>query len=460
MKLRIHSINTLTIFYFVIASSAIAQNRISLLRYNDDFSALKKDTLKKGLEHLKYRRFGNQNYISFGGELREQFQVYHNLNFGDVPPSFKAISTYQLWHRFMLHTNVELGNHFRLFAQLNNTKRFLNENPVIPEIDENQLSLHQAFAEVEIHDWKFRLGRQELAYGNNRLITVREGPNTRLTFDGVVVKGTFKNGGVDLFAVSKVISKQYVFDDESFNDRLIGIYGTHLFVNRQMGLDYFVLDFQSNSRKYNYQSGVENRLTYGVRWFSNFTGINFELEGSYQSGRFNDLFISAYNALVDVNAVVLPRVKGIIGLAIHAASGDRSNEDNKLNTYNLLYAKPAYGLAIPIGSTNIVSVYPYVKINPVSKFYILAQVFLLSRNSIQDGTYAPGMDQNRPRPGLLFSSTEKTLGEFYVVETTYQQTENVSFSFDASYFNAGSYTKATGTGKDITYLSLKATLKF
>jgi Alginate export len=460
MKKINHLFYKMPLVLTLVASSVLAQNRISTLRYDDNFLLLKNDSLKKGFDQLKYISLGNKKYISFGGEWREQFQVYSNINFGDVPPTYHAISTNQLWHRLLVHSTIELGNQFRFFIQLNNTLRFLNDNPVVPEIDENQLSLHQAFAELKVNSWKFRLGRQELLYGNNRLITVREGPNTRLTFDGIVVKRTLKNGGIDFFAVSKIISKQYVFDDESFKEGLIGIYGTYYFSNRKIGLDYFVLDFQSQSRTYNYRTGFENRQTYGARLFSNFKKINFELEGAYQSGKFDNLTIDAYNVVADVNILVLPGKKGIIGLAANASSGDKDSEDHKLNTYNLLYAKPAYGLAIPIGATNMISIYPYVKINPIPKLNMAAQVFFLARNSNQDGTYSAGMIENRPNPNLLFTSNKKTLGVFYVVETTYQQNKNLSLSFDASYFNAGDYPLATGNGKDIMYVSFKSTFKF
>jgi hypothetical protein len=449
----------ISILVTMVISTTIAQNKISLMRYDDDFSLVKKDSTKKGFDQLKYIPFGN-NSISFGGELREQFQVYNNINFGDVPPTFKDDSATQLWHRLMVHSNIELGKHFRFFFQLSNTLRFLNNNPIVPEIDENQLSLHQAFTELKLTHWNFRLGHQEMYYGNHRLITVREGPNTRQAFDGLVVKRKFKNGSIDFFAVSKVISKQYVFDDESMHDGLYGIYGTQYFNNYKMGLDYFLVDFQSKARKYNYQSGFEDRQTFGLRLFSNLKTINFEFEGGYQTGKFNNLTINAYNVLADVNVTVLPAKKGVIGFATNVASGDKDSSDNKLNTYNLLYAKPAYGLAIPIGATNIISFYPYIKINPIQKLNILAQVFFMSRNSNQDGTYSPGMIENRPKPNALFVSDKKTLGQFYVLETNYQQTKNLSFSFDASYFNAGSYPKATGKGKDVTYLSFKSTFKF
>ncbi len=460
MKNLNYIVYTITLAITMATFAASAQNKISLLRYEDNFTHFKNDSLKKGIGHLKYISIRNKNYISFGGELREQFQIYNNINFGDVPATYKDISANQLWHRLMLHSNIELGNHFRFFVQINNTLRFLNNNPVVPEIDENQLSLHQAFVELKVNYWKFRLGRQELFYGNHRLLTVREGPNTRQAFDGLIIKRTFKNGGIDFFAVSKTISKQYVFDDQSFKEGLIGMYGTQYFSDNKIGLDYYAVNFQSKLRKYNYQTGFENRQTYGLRLFSKFQKINFEVEGAYQSGKFNDLTISANNVLADINMMVLPGKKGIIGFAVNAASGDKNNADKKLNTYNLLYGKPAYGLAVPIGASNIISLNPYIKINPVQKLNLLAQVFFLARNSDQDGTYSPGMLENRPRPDLIFSSNKKSLGEFYVIETNYQQTKNLSFAIDASFFKAGTYTKATGSGKDITYLSFKSTFKF
>lgn len=452
-------VKTLIMGLLVVATSS-AQSKINWLRYDDDFTTLKNDTVKKGLDQLKYIPLGGNNFISFGGELREQLQRYDNLNFGDVPRTYFNQDATQLWHRFMLHTNIELGNHFRFFIQLSNTARFFNDNPVVPEIDENQLSLHQAFAELKLQGWSFRLGHQELFYGNHRLITFREGPNTRQAFDGLVVKRKFKNGSLDFFAVSKVISKQYVFDDESMHDGSLGIYGTQYYANRKLGIDYYFVNFQSRDRLYNYQSGYENRQTCGLRLFSSLKTINFEFEGGYQSGKFNNLTIDAYNVLADVNWSVLPSKKAVVGFAANLASGDKDSTDNKLNTYNLLYAKPAYGLAAPIGATNMLSLAPYLRINPMQKLNVLTQLFFLSRNSIQDGTYSPGMVQNRPKPNALFATAKKTLGQLYVLETNYQQNRNLSFSFDASYFNAGSYPKASGHGNDILYLSFKSTFKW
>jgi hypothetical protein len=448
------------IAFIMLVAPSLAQSKFSVLRYDDDISSLKEQSFKSGLDLLKFIPLGNDFNISIGGELREQYQAYKNINFGDSPKNIGDKSPHQLRHRFMAHANLDLGNHLRFFIQLSNTLRFLNTNPVAPEVDENQLSLHQFFAEVKANQWKFRLGAQELLYGNNRLITVREGQNTRLTFDGIVVKRVVKNGSIDILAVSKVISRQFIFDDKRFKEWLVGFYGTQYCLSHKIGLDYFIVNLQSRSRKYNYQSGFENRQTYGIRLFSNLRKINFEVEGEYQSGKFNNLNVNAYSIFSDLNITLLSKNKGIIGFATNFASGDNNRSDNKLNTYNSMYAKPAFGLAIPLGATNIVSLAPYFRINLIHKLNILAQVFFLARSSSQDGTYSPAMIQNRPRPDLLFGSIKRTLGELYVIETNYQQTKNLSFAFDYSFFKAGSYPKATGIGKDISYISFKSAFKF
>ena len=460
MKNLVATIYRFTIAFISIVNYTNAQSAIGLLRYNDNFTFIKDDSLKKGFTRLKYIEFSENNFISFGGEIREQLQVYHNINFGDLPPKFSSINAHQLNHRLMLHANIESGNHFRFFIQMNNTLQFMNVNPPSPEIDVNLLSFHQAFSEFLFNKWKIRIGRQEVFYGNHRIFTVREGPNTRQTFDGMVVKKVFKNGTIDFFGMSKTISKKFIFDDEFGKERSFGFYSTLFLTEKSIGLDFYGLNFQSEQRKYKHYSGPENRQTVGFRLFSDLKKFNFEIEGTYQTGQFNSLSIDAYNVFADVNITILQKMKARIGMAANISSGDKNNSDNKLNTYNLLYAKPAYGLAIPLGSANMISIYPYIKINPVPKLNILTQVFFLQINSDQDGLYSPSMIMVRPQPETSSSSNPKYMGTFFVVETAYQHSENFSLSFDASYFNAGGFLKGTGKGKDLTYVSFKSTFKF
>lgn len=432
-----------------------------MLRYNDNFSNLNNDTVhKKGFQKIKYIRLSNESNISFGGELREQFQYYHNQNFGDVPASFAKVSAGQLWQRVMVHTNIELGNKLRIFAQLGSTLRFFNPNPAVAEIDENQLSLHQAFIDYHFQkNWLLRVGRQEISFANHRLITFREGPNTRLPFDAAVIKYHSGKRKVDVFEMSPVISKTGVLDDQSFKDIIIGAYATEQIVPRKLSIDYYVLNLNTKRRKYNYVAGKENRQSYGFRIFSENSKFNFELEATYQSGKFNESTISALGISADISYKIMPANKFIVGMGSNYMSGDKSKNDNRLNTYNLLFSKPQYGLTAPIGATNLVNINPYVKINPTKKSNVYLSSYFMWRQSNQDGTYSPLAVELRPAPALIFT-TKKRIGTLLAMESNYAVNRNLSFAIDASYFFAGSYVKATGKGKDITYLSFKGTYKF
>lgn len=451
----------ITIILFAV-NAAGATSQVNLLRYNDNFNYLKVDSIsKKGTEKLKYIPISGTTTISFGGEIREQLQFYKNINFGDVPMTFSTATTWQLWHRVMAHSNIEIGKKLRVFTQLSSTHRFINPNPLTAEIDQNDLSLHQLFAEYRVNkNWMIRMGRQELFYGNHRLLTFREGPNTRLAFDGAIIKVAAGKHKLDIMTLSPVIAKEGIFDDENFKDLIVGIYGTEKAKSKTIGFDYYFLNYYTKRRKYNFTSGKEDRQIVGLRFFSDKPAFKYEFEGTYQWGTFNNLRINAYSISVDVNHKVLASKSMVTGIAGGYVTGDRKNEDNQLNTYNLLFSKPQYGLTAPIGATNIITLIPYIKLNPVKKSNLYTGANFMWRQSNNDGSYSPGAIEMRPVPELLLASNKKRIGTLLIMEFNYFVNYHLSFSADASYFFAGNYVKETGKGKDITYLSFKASYKF
>ncbi len=438
------------------------KSQVNLLRYNDNFEYLLKDSVsKKGTERLKYMKLYRTSTISIGGELREQLQYYRNINFGDVPPTFGKTTTWQLWQRLMVHANIGVSKNFRVFTQLGSTHRFINPNPLTPEIEQNDLSLQQAFIDFKNKsNLLLRIGRQELSYGSHRLITFREGPNTRLSFDGALLKYMSGKRRIELLAISPVISKNGVFDDQAFKDWIAGVYVSETFIPKWLNADYYAINFNSKRRQYNFIAGKENRQIAGIRLFSDKPVLNYELEASYQFGKFNNLYIKAFGIAFDVNHKLIPYKNIFVGVAGNYLTGDRNKDDRQLNTYNLLFSKPQYGLAAPIGATNMITANPYVKFNPNRNINIYTGINFMWRQSNQDGTYSPGAIQMRPRPEALFKSDENHVGTLWVLETAFMLNKHVIFAVDASYFAAGNYVKETGKGKDITYLSFKVNYKF
>src|SRR5258708_2188897 len=93
---------------------------------------------------------------------------------------------------YMLHSDWHLGPHFRAFVQLKSGLESSRAGGPRP-IDEKKLDFEAAFFEARTSgkNWiALRVGRQELNYGSGRLISVREGPNVRQSFDGFKVMST------------------------------------------------------------------------------------------------------------------------------------------------------------------------------------------------------------------------------------------------------------------------------
>jgi Alginate export len=435
---------------------------INMLRYNDNFAYLAHDTVhKKGHEKLKTHPLSKNALLSIGGDVREQLMHTENQNFGDVPPTFKAVSATQLWHRIMLHGDVKLGKKARIFTQLNSTLRLFNPNPLI-EIDENRLGLHQAFVDFQPTGLlNIRVGRQELSYGNNRVLTFREGPNNRFAFDAFVVKWQNPSWRIDALVATPVFQKPKIGDDETFKESISGIYATKTLVDKKLFLDVHTLYFKSNRIKYNLEAGDEKRVSLGTRLFSRNPKFNYEIEVTYQTGRFNALNINALAVAYDVKYLLTQKNKWTVGLAGNYITGDKNRNDTQLNSYNLIYSKPSFGLAAPLGASNIVNVNPYIQCSPLPKLQLLAGVYFLSRQSDQDGIYTPNMMQTRPnRKEVLFNTNARKIGNQYVFEAAYNLNNQWAFYFDTAYLAAGDLPKATGKGLAIGYYSFKTSFKF
>jgi hypothetical protein len=188
--------------------------------------------------------------------------------------------------------------------------------------------------------------------------------------------------------------------------------------------------------------------------------FNYELEATYQSGKFNELSINAYSLSGDVTYRLSGPSDILIGVGGNYISGDRDKDDNQLNTYNALFSKPQYGLTAPIGSPNIVNINPYMVFPPVESIQATVGAYFMWRQSTHDGLYSPLGAQVRPSPASVFVSNKRQIGTQLTFESSYLVTKNFSLGLDAGWFIAGSYVKETGHGNNILYLSFKGAFKF
>ncbi len=448
----------LFIFISLLGSQVHAQH-IARLRYDDDFSYLKTDTLPKSWdEKLKFLPLGPAS-LSIGGEIREHYQNYTNVNFGQIPRSYVTGNPHQWLHRLLLHGDLKLHSNFRVFAQINNTVRFWNPNPITNQVDQNTMAFHQWFADVKLgKQWVFRLGRQELLFGQERFIASREGPNNRQSFVGAHAIHQAKGVRTDLFYTHPIRLNQGAFDDEKSPEKLAGL---HVKVDRLlkgMNADAYYYYFESNAREYYSNIGAEKRHALGMHLYSNPQRINYDIEFSRQVGQFKSLDIKAFMAVWDVNFSVRPH--RYIGFSGNYVPGDQSARDGQLNTFNTLFARPPFGQTVALNISNTLNISPYLRYQNGTKWIATARASFVQRTSTNDGIYTPNMSQLRPYDAAKMTSDALKMCDIYAVDVNYVPTKHYFFQAELGYCKAGTYLKETGAGENVIYFAIRNAIKF
>jgi hypothetical protein len=368
------------------------------LRYTDDFSHPAEPNKKPDLwDKFKFIPIGDgkfgPTFLTLGGEWRERFESYVNPNFGIKAPARDAY----LLQRLLVSADLHVTNYFRTFVQLGDMRR-LGVRGVTSTTDIDPLDLMQAFVDftppTPFGDAPtFRFGREELLFGYQRLIAVREGPNVRRAFDGFRFSDQLDGASIDLIAVHPVTDNSAAgFDDATnFKQTLTGAYAT-LPIGSVLKTDLYSLNYENEAAKYRGLSGVEERHTIGSRVFGDLEGFEWNLEAMGQTGTFRNQDIRAYMLAGTVSYTFrdvpwTPKVE----VEANDASGDNSHSST-IGTFNAMYPRLPYfaELALFVPS-NLKDVRPILVFDPVKDVQATLGWDSFWRASTTDGLYGSGL---------------------------------------------------------------------
>src|SRR5204863_8684430 len=157
-------------------------------------------------------------YLSFGAEARLKYELDSEPVFNQKPADDNGF----LLQRYLMHADIHATPYFRVFGQLQSSLEDFRTGGSRPT-DRDDLDLHQAFFDVRVQfsgsdELTLRAGRQEMAYGSQRLISVRESPNNRLAFDAVRVLARFGEWRADAWVGQPVEIDTGLFDDQRILD--------------------------------------------------------------------------------------------------------------------------------------------------------------------------------------------------------------------------------------------------
>ena len=388
-------------------------------------------------------------YLSLGGELRERFELFENTDWEPAPADGFLLQKY------MFSADLHLGSRFRVFANLKSGLEDGRTGGPRPT-DEDRLDLHEAFLDVGLsRSGKaiLRLGRREMAFGSQRLVAVRAGPNVRQAFDGVSVVVAPGAWRLEVFATKPAKTVVGVFDDDTDHARTFwGAYAVGpLRLLKDAGIDLYYLGLDRKRARFDQGTAAEFRDSVGARIWRRTAPWDYNFELVYQWGRFGEGPIRAWTLASDSGLTLRgwawrPR----LGLKADITSGDKDPDDPALQSFNPLFPRGAYfGENQLIGPVNHIDLHPSVDLHPVSSVTISPSWDFFWRQSANDGVYGVPGNVIRPADG----AAARYVGSQAAMMVTLALGRHTSLVADFEYFIAGPFLRESGPADNVTYLA-------
>jgi hypothetical protein len=325
------------------------------------------------------------------------------------------------------------------------------------------LDLRLAFADVG--DVKtpvaVRVGRQELAFGEQRLIGHVGWLNAARSFDGVKATVRTPTFSVDAFGVSVVRIIDGAFDKSGNGNRFAGAYGSTTKLIPLGTVEPFVL------WRRDVRLGVEtggfgdlHQTTVGARLAGRMPGrLDYGVEMAVQRGSLATDDVEAWaghwqlrESLPGAGAVRL------IG-EYNYASGDRNSADGVRGTFDQLYPTPhdKYGLADQIGWRNIHHLRSGVELMPLKGLPATANYhswWLVERT---DALYAAS---GAPIARVIGGATSRHVGHELDVQVTRALTPQLQLAAGYAHIFTGDFLKQATPGASYSHPYVMATYVF
>jgi hypothetical protein len=433
------------------------------LRYDEDWSYLRdparRDDFWDPIKYIPLDRTGH-SYLSFGGEARLRYELYDNYRWDPDAPDQNGF----LLERYLLHSDLHLGPSFRLFGQLQSSLENWREGG--PRgTDEDQLDVHQLFFDVhplhasDADPLILRLGRQEMLYGSQRLVSVRESPNIRRSFDAARALIHLGEWHADAFLARPVEDDPGVFDDWGDDGAAFwGVYATRpLPCLGNSGLDLYYLGLYRPGAEFVQGLADEHRHSFGGRFFAKHGGWDFNFEGVLQFGAFGRSDILAWTLASDTGytfakAPWTPR----LGLRADVISGDHDSSDQRLGTFNPLFPRGAYfGEPGLIGPANLIDLHPTLDLHVTDGVKCSLDWDVLWRYSTGDGIYDNGGNVLRSEDGAA-----RFIGHQAGIQLEWEIDRHTTLNAAYYHFFPGAYIKDSGPGAPSDFVGVWMIYRF
>jgi len=328
-------------------------------------------------------------WLQLGGEYRARAEGFTGGGF-----KFNTEDAYLL-SRLRLNMTLRPESWLKFGFQAQDARVFWkNQNPAAPPYQDT-FDLRQGYVElgdIEKNRIGFRAGRQELAFGDERLIGNSNYTNTARSFDAL--RGSLRSGRyrIDLFAARVVRQEDGEFDWSTPGNNLYGAYGRiEALVPNATVEPYFLWRRQSGLKTELGTPGIMNFGTAGVRWVGKFrANWDYGLEMDRQTGSLGADTIGSWAGHWVLGKTLPTRhLHPRIALEYNYASGDANPQDGHRGTFDQLYATghDKYGMDDQVGWKNIRNARLSFETKPSKKWTAIARYDAWWLADPHDGLY-------------------------------------------------------------------------
>ena len=335
---------------------------------------------------------------------------------------------------------------------------------------ENQFTIQQFYVDVKCPSpdvpVTLRVGRQNLNYGDQRLIGPFGWNNVGRVFDGAKMIYKAKKIQVDAFFVNPVSPPAGIDrvsrDEPDYSNDFFGVYAAIDVAEKHKLEPYFLVHREQDDRV----RGSDGRLddfvtkTAGARFIGGWNNWDYAVEGAYQFGKWaNDkhrAFATHARCGYTFKKVLwTPR----LGVEYNHASGDNSPVDSKNETFDNLFPTnhPHYGYIDFASWRNMDNVRLSASVKPVKKLSLATNYHYFRLDETADAWYsAGGVPIRRDRTGR----SESGIGHEIDLIGKYALNKHVSFLAGYTRFIPDDFQSDTGTADSADFWYLQALFKF
>ena len=305
--------------------------------------------------------------------------------------------------------------------------------------------LRMAYAEVGDSQKNLvtaRIGRQELVFGEQRLIGHTSWLNTARTFDGVRFTIHRPRYQLDAFASSVVRIQDGTFNKSGYGNRVLGVHGTSRTVVRHSVVEaYLFLKRDPNLHS----------ATIGTHWTGELPfRLDYGIEIAAQTGSAGSDTIRAWAGHWQLGETIAsdPKLR-LIG-EYNYASGDRDPSDGRRGTFDQLYptAHDKYGLADQVGWRNIHDLRLGSEITPTKGWQLTGNYHSWWLADTHDGLYNAAGALIASFPG---GSVASHVGEEFDVQLLHALSPQISLAGGYSRIFPGEFLKQATPGAKFSF---------